>query len=45
MSAFFGSLLARAAAIALEALVAHLVQTLVQAALRRFAMQPGFAAA
>ncbi|WP_156046197.1 hypothetical protein [Herbidospora cretacea] len=45
MSGFFGSLLAKAAVFALEALVAHLVQVAIQAVARRLAPQRGFATA
>ncbi|GLX99376.1 hypothetical protein [Herbidospora sp. NBRC 101105] len=45
MSGFFGSLLAKAAVIALEALVVHLVQVVIQNVARRFATQREFATA
>jgi hypothetical protein len=43
MSAFFGSLLTRAAVLAVEALVAHMVRVVIDATLRRFCAQAGFA--
>ncbi|GAA1008202.1 hypothetical protein Aple_070900 [Acrocarpospora pleiomorpha] len=45
MPSFLGSLFAKAAVIALEALVAHLVQVLIQAAVRQLALKCGPAAA
>ncbi|GAA0995725.1 hypothetical protein GCM10009555_090300 [Acrocarpospora macrocephala] len=45
MPSFLGSLLAKAAVIALEAFVAHLVQVLIQTAVRQFAPKCGPATA
>ncbi|WP_283135031.1 hypothetical protein [Rhizohabitans arisaemae] len=45
MPGFLGSLLAKAAVIALEALVVHLVKALIQATVRRLATRSGLATA
>ncbi|WP_198168355.1 hypothetical protein [Herbidospora yilanensis] len=45
MSGFLGSMLAKAAVFAIEALVAHLVQVVIQTATRRFSTRQGFATA
>lgn len=43
MTNFLGSLLAKAAVVALEALVAHLVQVLIKAATERIVYRPAAA--
>ncbi|WP_214102597.1 hypothetical protein [Acrocarpospora catenulata] len=45
MPSFLGSLLAKAAVLAVEALVAHLVQVVIEVVTRKFAPQSGYATA